>query len=476
MRTITVNDPYFGAWLGANLNGYWASIGYYATGPLATREIRIGQIRNYGTVVEGRDGTREKNCTHYWVEGSISGVVTPPASPRILPFSDSGFEVHKSSKYNTKDWTVQQSVSISGEHVNITVSGTFVEWFRPNQSSAWRKIHDRQGSMTYRLDVHVDEVSGSVVYDNLTLVGRTGDCTNGFVHNRTCPYGASGDYIGPEIHLVEYWIQATMALSAGKVELDRTARRNAVLDAFDNTELAEVNWLELAKDAGEPLAVLERLSGIFRGNSKARTAVKACANLHLMWKYMIKTNLLTYSELRKLLRALRRGFRHQRLLDKDIVGHGSVRKELSGEGYSGSDTYTAKVVLAPGFGPFGSVQQLQSLGLLPKASDVWDLIPYSFVVDWLIPVQDTIAQLEGVSATMHLPFRYAVIGRKKELHYSKTWVTASGHTFQIVLTHVEYERWVKFTLPNDLSVSHPFRDPRKHALTGAALVVQSTLR
>lgn len=475
MRTIVVTDPYFGTWLTVSLGGYWATQGY-ALGPLAQRTIRDEQLRNYGTVVRAKDGTCEKNCTHHWVQGSITGTVTPPAGLRILSMTSTGFTAESLQTYTRTYWTVNQYISVASSGLmTITVEGTYQQYTKANSSAPWVLRKDVSGSMVYTLTGTVDEYTGAVVWHSPVLVRRTGACTNGTITTRSCPYGTAGDYIGPALQDVQYWIQATYNLARDKTELDRHLRASAVMDGLDNTELAELNWLEMAKDASEPLGLLERLGTFTRATSSWRAAIKAAGSLHLMWEYFVKTGIMTWKEVRKLRKALRRGFRRQTLFDKDLIGHGTASKEVSGDGYSGEDTYTAKVVLAPGFGPFGTVQQLQSLGLLPKASDVWDLIPYSFVVDWIYPVQRTISQLEGASALMQCPLRYIVSGRKLTLHFAKTWTTPTGHTFLVDITHVSYERWVKFTIPLDLSASFRFRDPRKHSVTALALVSQVTL-
>lgn len=46
---------------------------------------------------------------------------------------------------------------------------------------------------------------------------------------------------------------------------------------------------------------------------------------------------------------------------------------------------------------------LSSFGLELTAVNAWDMIPYSFIVDWFIPVSDSLDRLESQWKSQHLP-------------------------------------------------------------------------
>jgi hypothetical protein len=56
-----------------------------------------------------------------------------------------------------------------------------------------------------------------------------------------------------------------------------------------------------------------------------------------------------------------------------------------------------------------------SLDLLPSLSNVWDFVPYSFVVDWLVPVGDLLERLDTSAAIWVYPIRSGVLTVRSEL-------------------------------------------------------------
>jgi hypothetical protein len=56
-----------------------------------------------------------------------------------------------------------------------------------------------------------------------------------------------------------------------------------------------------------------------------------------------------------------------------------------------------------------------SLDVLPSLSNVWDFVPYSFVVDWLVPVGDLLERLDTSAAIWVYPIRSGVLTVRSEL-------------------------------------------------------------
>lgn len=65
---------------------------------------------------------------------------------------------------------------------------------------------------------------------------------------------------------------------------------------------------------------------------------------------------------------------------------------------------------------------LETLGLTPDATDAWEVIPYSFVVDWFLPIQTTLEQF----------------GQAKP---DPSWLLTSGSWSSVKTTTEGYTRW-----------------------------------
>lgn len=477
MRLIEVEDPWFGQYLNVNLGGVWSGQ-TYALGPLTIRNVRRESLQNGGTVAL-TGGVREKPVLHSYMEGKVTGVIDSPPSVRVLRMGNDQFSASQYYYNNTvlKLWTVSQTLSQSGMGFTLTVRGTYVEWGYRNTPAGkkWVIVSRKSGGMSQAFSRNVDQYTQTVTYTKTGNITRWDDCTNGGITNRTCPYGTAGDNLGPRINDIRYWIDATLALPGNQFWY-QPARNQAIWAAVDNMKVADINYLQDYNDVIRPIDSLKRLSTGLQAVSGWKSVLKKMANVHLFWSYVISTGILTAKETHKLMRFLRFGSRgvHSQL-GQELVGHGSYDYVRDGDGYHTVDHYTAKVVCGGGWGPFGTIAQLQQTGLLPTVGDLWDMIPYSFVVDWLIPVQNTINSLSGLSCMVHLPLKHIVIGRKLTTTFHKTWY-AGSHRFSVDCSVVRYERQIMRHFPSDLSLLETgFRDPRKHAVTAAALAVQATL-
>lgn len=116
---------------------------------------------------------------------------------------------------------------------------------------------------------------------------------------------------------------------------------------------------------------------------------------------------------------------------------------------------------------------LYSLDLVPTLENIWDMIPYSFVVDWLIPVSSLLDNLDTrgrlQSFTIHACTRSIRYESDRTLKDTLT-VMAVGH-----VVDVHYKRMVSTSIPtygllNSLGDRNPGSTQR--LLDGGALLLQ----
>lgn len=77
-----------------------------------------------------------------------------------------------------------------------------------------------------------------------------------------------------------------------------------------------------------------------------------------------------------------------------------------------------------------ALKQLAQIGITNPALLLWELIPYSFVIDWLIPVGDFLSSLDALNGTSDL----VVIGTRKTTYTSSSVGNRGTITFKRMTT------------------------------------------
>jgi len=114
---------------------------------------------------------------------------------------------------------------------------------------------------------------------------------------------------------------------------------------------------------------------------------------------------------------------------------------------------------------------LRLYGLTPAISDLKVLCPYAFVVNWFVKIKEYFDHLEMMSIQQRLPFIYGVLGTKDLYRLERDFLVGT-HSFHAKLRFVFYNRKVIKEFPDDVWLGKLFGDPRKHLVTGGALLIQ----
>jgi hypothetical protein len=118
------------------------------------------------------------------------------------------------------------------------------------------------------------------------------------------------------------------------------------------------------------------------------------------------------------------------------------------------------------------IQRVESWGFLPTFENVWDLVPYSFVVDWLVDVGGFLQRVDTHLRLVRLNIRYATMSRKTNV--KGTFVPTPDAPFNGSIEWVHYHRWVSDQCPvPPLSLKPTFQD-FDHWLESGALLAQRT--
>jgi len=116
------------------------------------------------------------------------------------------------------------------------------------------------------------------------------------------------------------------------------------------------------------------------------------------------------------------------------------------------------------------VSALDNIGLFPTAENLWDLVPYSFVVDWFVDIGGFLERIDSGNRIARLNIRYATMSRKSQI---TTHLKANALSpFTGTVTQVHYHRWVSDQCPVPPASVRPTFQFFNHWLEGGALLMQ----
>lgn len=117
----------------------------------------------------------------------------------------------------------------------------------------------------------------------------------------------------------------------------------------------------------------------------------------------------------------------------------------------------------------GLVTSLENIGVFPSLENIWDLVPYSFVVDWLIGVGDFLERVDTRLRLTRFNIKYVTMSYKK-IATSRLGSTSVPLAGEVSLVH--YHRWVSDQCPVPPLSLHQNPDLVSHWLEASALIVQ----
>lgn len=123
-------------------------------------------------------------------------------------------------------------------------------------------------------------------------------------------------------------------------------------------------------------------------------------------------------------------------------------------------------------GDMDTITRLRSLDLLPSWANAWDFIPYSFVLDWLIPVGSVLARRDAIPDLDRFRVLEGVISTKSVQDWKYNGLSYSG---SIKTTYYKRDVLDQSDLAQALSsASVAFGDgiTLQHLFDGAALLFQ----
>lgn len=218
-----------------------------------------------------------------------------------------------------------------------------------------------------------------------------------------------------------------------------TAYVNAVADL----DLASVNTLQNIKEAVEGLiAVVNVIRNPveawrkFYTNFLTRKEVRnfslrhkpgEISQLWLKYRYQYQTTKMDLEEYRELITRIKQ---LKLLLGKDIHttgqytgDYGSFRAELR---------VAVRDIFPEDFG-----EKLAAIGLEPNAVNIWDMVPYSFIVDWFFHIDELMAYVDKIGNSIDLPVKDTWFTYMSEYDSQHVFFRVSGRRLEVPPIYVE---------------------------------------
>jgi hypothetical protein len=231
------------------------------------------------------------------------------------------------------------------------------------------------------------------------------------------------------------------------------------MDAAKKVDRNNVNMIAFLRDLRHPGEMIPRLKNL--------KSLKGLSSNYLSVDYGI---LPTISDLQNIIAAFKKMGPY---LDKNgfkTYSAGFTESKAEGE-YSFSLEQHLKLAIDNEDDLFQQLtEELDSWGFLPTLTNVWDLVPYSFVVDWFVNVGDLLERVDTRLNLLQYNIRYVTMSRK-----TITTKKIGGSViapFYGTVQVVDYHRWVSDQCPlPPLSLGLTFQD-FNHWLEAGALLLQ----
>lgn len=231
---------------------------------------------------------------------------------------------------------------------------------------------------------------------------------------------------------------------------------DATVSAANSAKKFEGNMIAYVKEA---VAIKESISGILK-LLKGKPNKKTLASIWLSSRYGIT---LTIRDTNDLISSVK----------QEIGELGKVYYTCRGGSLSDDVVAHAKLYYSPSQqnDMFSWIEKLYSWDLLPTLDNLWDLVPYSFVVDWFLNVSDILDGIDswGYSSVMHVFSTCYSLKHtwQPELLWSTAKVvgniTATHYERLTPLEPYQYVPHFSGSLPSQINV-----------IDGASLIIQRT--
>lgn len=323
--------------------------------------------------------------------------------------------------YTRETFVTRTGVPISFDPMTEKSSAKVIQAF-----SGWKSngegTHVKSTISWYQADLSANVMSISTMRDKIDLL--------------VAEMGWDKEYPIPDMHYGDLAMQASAKVNANKV-----------------------NMIAFLRDLRHPTEMIPKLRNLVH--------LKTLADNFLTVEYGI---LPTIGDIESIMGAFKRMGPYVDRNGFDVYT-ASHRDSLDIDAMSYQLEQHIKLAIADEDDEFLSlIARVESFGFLPTFKNLWDLIPYSFVLDWFIDVGEFLKRVDTNLRIMRLEIRYVTSSRKTIT--SGTLPVDPEIPFEGTIQWVHYQRWVSDQCPvPPLSLNTTFQE-FSHWLESGALLAQ----
>lgn len=232
-------------------------------------------------------------------------------------------------------------------------------------------------------------------------------------------------------------------------------------EASANVNRNQTNMIAFLRDLRNPKALVPKLKNLAK--------LKTHASNYLAINYGV---LPTLSDLKEIMAALKS---RQPYLDRHGWRTYTASRTSSSEQNEITFSLTQRIKIAIEDEDNDFVQlvnNVESSGFAPTLENIWDLIPYSFVIDWFINIGDFLERVDSRMRLSRLNIRYATMSSKSSK--AKRIIPSQSYPFDGTISLVQYTRWTTDHCPAPPLFFQNTNTVSNHWLEASALIIQRT--
>lgn len=231
-------------------------------------------------------------------------------------------------------------------------------------------------------------------------------------------------------------------------------------DAIGQLNVCDVNMLEFIRDLRHPRELIPKLKNLKK--------IKTLANNYLLAKYGI---LPTVDDINAIISSFQKVGPY--IDTNGFSVHAAKRLQtLEKDDYIFSSEQHLKLALSRTDEEFGSLwEQLVRRGYAPTLENLWDLVPYSFIIDWLGDVGGLLERVDCRQRLQRFPYKYVTMSYH---HIAQHKLGARFLPYYGTINREHYNRWVTGHCPvPPYSAEHEPSDFNHWIEAGALIVSRS---
>lgn len=237
--------------------------------------------------------------------------------------------------------------------------------------------------------------------------------------------------------------------------------------AVSGLDAVQMNMISFLRELPEVSSLIPKLKNLRKLRSLKNAALDA-SDAFLTAKYGWMP---TSSDLQEIWHAMTK---YVPITDRNGFRNTSARS-IATAVVSPTETFTATQCIKLAIGVEDNLfitllERLEYIGLFPSLNSLWDLVPYSFVLDWFIDLGDLLERVDTRLRLLRLDIKYVTSSRK--ILRSKIFLPDAELPFVGDVNWVSYHRWTSSLCPVPPLSLQTNLLPVSHWLEGSALLLQ----